>query len=175
MTESATAPYKSTMVMRNDPAELGKLTQWIVGACAAAHIPQKTSFAVQLCLDEAVANILQHGSEDSEGSDGSEHGFEYAAQPGAGGVRASTISASLERGDAGVCLDIEDDGEAFDPTAFAPRAIAETLELMPVGGLGIHFMRQYSSRMEYSRSGGRNRLRLTFSAQQGTGLRGAVP
>jgi anti-sigma regulatory factor (Ser/Thr protein kinase) len=151
MTESATAPYKSTMVMRNDPGELGKLTQWIIEACAAAHIPEKTSFAVQLCLDEAVTNILQHAAQ-------------HAEQQGEGGARASAISASLERGDAGVWLGIEDDGEAFDPTAVAPRTSARTLELLPVGGLGIHLMRQYSSRMEYSRSGGRNRLRLTFAA-----------
>ena len=152
MTESATAPYKSTMVMRNDPGELGKLTQWIIEACAAAHIPEKTSFAVQLCLDEAVANILQQAEQHRE-------------QQGEGGARASAISASLERGDAGVWLDIEDDGEAFDPTVVAPPAPAPTLELLPVGGLGIHLMRQYSSCMEYSRSGGRNRLRLTFAAR----------
>jgi len=155
MTESATAPYKSTMAMRNDPGEVGKLTQWIIEACVAARIPEKMSFAVQLCLDEAVANILQHGLEG-----GSEHAEQHAAD----GARACAISASLERGDAGVWLEIEDDGEAFDPTAAAPRAPAQTLELLPVGGLGIHFMRQYSSRMEYSRSGGRNRLRLTFTA-----------
>jgi len=162
MTESATAPYKSTMVMRNDPGELGKLTQWIIEACAAAHIPEKMSFAVQLCLDEAVANILQHPVQDAA-QNAAQHPAQHAAQHAAGTARASTISASLERGDAGVWLDIEDDGEAFDPTAAAPRAPAPTLELLPVGGLGIHLMRQYSSRMEYSRSGGRNRLRLTFA------------
>jgi serine/threonine-protein kinase RsbW len=155
MNGSATAPYRSTIVMRNDSAEVGRLTQWIIEACAAAHIPQKTSFAVQLCLDEAVANILQHGAE----------GLDHAEQPVEEGVRASTISASLERGDAGLCLDIQDDGEAFDPTAAAPPTPAQTLELMPVGGLGIHLMRQYSSRMEYNRSGGRNRLRLIFATQ----------
>ena len=104
MTESATAPYKSSMVMRNDPGEVGKLTQWIIETCAAAHIPEKTSFAVQLCLDEAVANILQHAEQ---------HAEQHRQEDGA---RASAISASLERGDAGVWLDIEDDGEAFDPT-----------------------------------------------------------
>jgi anti-sigma regulatory factor (Ser/Thr protein kinase) len=79
------------------------------------------------------------------------------------GVRASAIAASLERTPSGVVLDIEDDGGAFDPTGVAPPAPAPTLELLPVGGLGIHFMRQYSSQMDYSRSGGRNRLRLTFA------------
>ena len=162
MTESATAPYKSTMVMRSDPGEVAKLTRWIIEACAAAHIPEKMSFAVQLCLDEAVANILQHPVQDAA-QNAAQHPAQHAAQHAAGTARASTISASLERGDAGVWLDIEDDGEAFDPTAAAPRAPAPTLELLPVGGLGIHLMRQYSSRMEYSRSGGRNRLRLTFA------------
>jgi anti-sigma regulatory factor (Ser/Thr protein kinase) len=156
MTESATAPFKSTLVMRNDPGEAGKLTQWIIEACAAAHISEKMSFAVQLCLDEAVANIMQHAAQ---------HAAQHTAQHPAGTARASSISASLERSDAGVWLDIEDDGEAFDPTAVALRAPALTLELLPVGGLGIHLMRQYSSRMEYSRSGGRNRLRLTFTAR----------
>jgi len=144
MTDCATAPYRSTIGLRNDPAEIGKLTHWILAACAAAQLPDKTSFAVQLCLDEAVANIMQYGSGSPDG--------------------ASAIAASLERGQSGVVLDIEDDGCAFDPTRAAPPAQAATLELLPVGGLGIHFMRQYSSRMEYSRSGGRNRLRLTFAA-----------
>jgi serine/threonine-protein kinase RsbW len=146
MTECANAPFKSAVVMRNDAGEMARLTQWIVEACAAARIPEKTSFAVQLCLDEAVANILQCG-----------------ARRGETGVRASAIAASLERTPSGVVLDIEDDGGAFDPTGVAPPAPAPTLELLPVGGLGIHFMRQYSSQMDYSRSGGRNRLRLTFA------------
>jgi serine/threonine-protein kinase RsbW len=147
MTECAPAPYRSAMVMRNDSGELGKLTQWIVATCAAAKISEKMSFAIQLCLDEAVANILQHGLQHDER-----------------GARAAAIAASLERGASDVVLVIEDDGGAFDPTGVAPPAPARTLELLPVGGLGIHFMRRYSSRMEYSRSGGRNRLRLTFPA-----------
>jgi anti-sigma regulatory factor (Ser/Thr protein kinase) len=147
MTECVNAPYKSAVVTRNDAGEIEKLTQWIVEACAAAQIPDKTSFAVQLCLDEAVANII-----------------EYGGRRGQAGVRASAIAASLERTPSGVVLAIEDDGDAFDPTGVAPREAPTTLEALPVGGLGIHFMRQYSSRMEYSRAAGRNRLRLTFSA-----------
>jgi serine/threonine-protein kinase RsbW len=98
---------------------------------------------VQLCLDEAVANILQHGGE--------------------GSAPAATIAASLERGPSGVVLEIEDDGVAFDPTGVAAPVPAPTLDQLRVGGLGVHFMRQYASRMEYRRSGGRNRLRLSFT------------
>jgi serine/threonine-protein kinase RsbW len=147
MTECANAPYKSAMVMRIDPGELDRLTQWVVAACTAARLPEKTAFAVQLCLDEAVANVLQHN-----------------LQHARGGQCASAIAASLERSNCDVVLAIEDDGGPFDPTGVAPPPPAQTLELLPVGGLGIHFMRQYSNRMEYSRTGGRNRLRLTFAA-----------
>jgi serine/threonine-protein kinase RsbW len=147
MTACANAPYRSSVILRNDLREAERLTQWIIAACAEAHIPEKTSFAVQLCLDEAVANILQYGEQHRE-------------QGGA----ASAIAARLEYSQSGVVLDIEDDGGAFDPTRAAPPAPVTTLETLPVGGLGIHFIRQYSSRMEYSREGGRNRLRLTFAA-----------
>jgi serine/threonine-protein kinase RsbW len=152
MTECAHASYKSVLVMRSDPRELPRMTQWIIEVCAAAGISEKTSYAVQLCLDETVANILQHAAQ---------HGL----QSPAGGPPACAITASFERSHSGAVLDIEDDGPAFDPTGVAPPAPAQTLELMPIGGLGIHFIRQYSSRMEYSRGGGRNRLRLTFAAQ----------
>jgi serine/threonine-protein kinase RsbW len=135
------APYRSAVVQRVGAGNLEGFTQWILEACAAAHLPEKTAFAVQLCLDEAVANILQYG---------------------AGGTRASEIAAALERTDAGVVLDIEDDGVAFDPTAFVVPPRAADLENLPVGGLGIHLMRGFARRMVYSRTGGRNRLRLTF-------------
>ena len=144
MSACANAPYRSAVVIANDPREAESMTQWITQACAAAQIPSKMSFAVQLCLDEAVTNILQYG------------------QRGDAGPRASAISASLECSPSAVVLDIEDDGVAFDPTAVAPPAPAQTLDLLPVGGLGVHLIRQYSSRMEYARTGGRNRLRLTF-------------
>jgi serine/threonine-protein kinase RsbW len=138
---STQAPYRSAVVERIEAANPEALTRWIVEACAAARLPEKTAFAVQLCLDEAVANIVQHGED---------------------GTRASEIAAALERNDSGVVLDIEDDGTAFDPTAFVVPPRPADLDKSPVGGLGIHLMRGFARRMDYSRAGGRNRLRLTF-------------
>jgi anti-sigma regulatory factor (Ser/Thr protein kinase) len=139
---SMPASYRSGMVLRLDPGDLAPLTQWILEACAAARIPEKTAFAVQLCLDEAVANIMQHGRD----------------------ARVSEIAADLERTDAGVVLDIQDDGGPFDPTAFASPPPPATLDAASVGGLGIHLMRRFARRMDYRRHDGRNHLRLTFDA-----------
>ena len=63
--------------------------------------PYKTAFAVQLCLDEAVANI-EHGK---------------------GRARASAIDADLARSDSEVVLDIEDnDGRSIQPGGAAAAA-----------------------------------------------------
>jgi anti-sigma regulatory factor (Ser/Thr protein kinase) len=142
MTTCAKDAFRSAMRIRNDSSELDKLTRWIIETCDAARLSTKTAFAVQLCLDEAVANILEHGK---------------------GSARASAIAADLERSDSQVILHIEDDGGPFDPNLVAPPQVPEAVESASVGGRGIHLIRQFSSRMEYARSGGCNRLRLTFA------------
>jgi serine/threonine-protein kinase RsbW len=141
MTACARESYRSAMRIRNDSGELDKLTRWIIEACEAARLSKKTSFAVQLCLDEAVANILEHGK---------------------GSAGASAIAADLECSDSKVVLEIEDDGSPFDPSVVAAPQTPQTLEAASPGGRGIHLIRQFSSRMEYARAGGHNRLRLTF-------------
>jgi anti-sigma regulatory factor (Ser/Thr protein kinase) len=142
MTTCAKETFRSAMRIRNDSSELDKLTQWIIETCDAARLSKKTAFAVQLCLDEAVANILEHGK---------------------GSARASAIAADLERSDSQVVLHIEDDGGPFDPNLVAPLQVPEAVETASVGGRGIHLIRQFSSRMEYARSEGCNELRLTFA------------
>jgi anti-sigma regulatory factor (Ser/Thr protein kinase) len=139
----ADAPYRSALVLRNDAGELARMTAWILEVCNAAGLPPKTAFAVQLCLDEVVSNIIQHGK---------------------GEARASEIVASLTREPVGIVLAVEDDGAAFDPTGTPAPRRRESLDDFPIGGLGIHLIRQFANVVEYQREGGRNRLRLTFAA-----------
>jgi serine/threonine-protein kinase RsbW len=130
------------MRIRNDYCELDKLTRWIIETCGAARLSKKTAFAVKLCLDEAVANILEHSN---------------------GSARASEIAADLARSDSEVVLDIEDDGAPFDPIQVPPPPQPLAVETVLGGGRGIYLIRHFSSRMEYFRIDGWNRLRLTFS------------
>jgi len=46
--------------LRSDLAELKRLAGWIE-AQAQQELSADTSFAIQLCLEEAVANIIMHG------------------------------------------------------------------------------------------------------------------
>ena len=142
MIDCADAPDRSVLVLRNDAGEFARMTDWILGVCKSAGIATRTAYALQLCLEEAVSNIIEHSR---------------------GAARATEIVASVVHEHPGIVLTIEDDGMAFDPTQVAAPQRGATLEELPVGGLGIHLMRRFAGSVEYRREGGRNHLRLTFT------------
>jgi serine/threonine-protein kinase RsbW len=112
----------------------GWLEKW-----ARDNVSPAVSFAAQLCLEEAVANVIMYG--------------------GSGPLE---IAVEVERnGEALVAL-IEDNGRQFDPTQAPAPSRAASLEDATVGDLGIHLMRSFASAMHYERRNGRNRLTLRF-------------
>jgi anti-sigma regulatory factor (Ser/Thr protein kinase) len=126
--------------LRSDLAELKRLAGWIK-AQAQQELSADTSFAIQLCLEEAVANIIMHG-----------------------GAKADRlkIAIELERNAGTLVASIEDSGREFDPTQFPPPSVAKSLEEAKVGDLGIHLMHSFASDMHYERRDGSNRLTLRF-------------
>jgi serine/threonine-protein kinase RsbW len=126
--------------LRGDLSGLRRLAGWIE-AGAQHELSADTSFAVQLCLEEAVANIIMHG--------------------GAKDDRVE-IAIELERDGAMLVARIEDTGCEFDPTQFPPLSMAKSLEDPKIGDYGIHLMRSFASSMHYERREGRNRLTLRF-------------
>jgi anti-sigma regulatory factor (Ser/Thr protein kinase) len=81
--------------LRSDLAELKRLAGWLK-AQAQQDLSADTSFAIQLCLEEAVANIIMHG----------------------GGAKDDRlrIAIELERDGGTLVASIEDSGQEFDPT-----------------------------------------------------------
>jgi len=128
------------LVLRNDVAELQRLAGWIEGF-ARQGMSTDVSFAVQLCLEEAVANIIMYGAARDDRLE---------------------IAVELERNGETLVARIEDNGRQFDPTRAPPPAVAASLEQAKVGDLGIHLMRSFASGMDYERRDGRNRLTLRF-------------
>jgi serine/threonine-protein kinase RsbW len=127
--------------LRGDLSELRRLAGWIKTR-ATQVLSADTLFAVQLCLEEAVANIIMHG--------------------GAKDDRLK-IAIEFERHGGTLVARIEDTGCEFDPTQFRPRPVAKSLEEARVGDYGIHLMRCFASGMHYERQEGRNRLTLRFA------------
>jgi anti-sigma regulatory factor (Ser/Thr protein kinase) len=129
------------LVLHNDLAELKRLAGWI----EQQNVSPDLSFAIQLCLEEAVANIMMYGASQ-------DHLLE--------------IAVDLERNAGMLVARIEDTGRQFDPTQVPPPLMAKSLEEAKVGDLGIHLMRSFASGMDYERRDGRNRLTLRFVESQ---------
>ena len=130
----------SRLVLRNDVAELERLAGWIEGFTRQSTSPD-VLFAVQLCLEEAVANIIMYGGAKDD---------------------ALVIAVELERNCGTLVARIEDNGRQFDPTRAPPPAPAASLDEAKVGDVGIHLMRSFANGMDYERRDGRNRLTLRF-------------
>jgi serine/threonine-protein kinase RsbW len=128
------------LLLRNQLAELRRLAGW-VESWAKHEVSDELLFAVQLCLEEVVANIMMHG---------------VAADD------RIEIIVELERKDHLLVARIEDNGQQFDPTEFPAPAVAESLTTAKVGDLGIHLARSFAGEMNYQRRGGRNHLTLCF-------------
>ena len=101
-------------------------------------------YRVNLVLDELLTNVFSHGI--PSGDDGPPRvRLVVGACPGAARI------------------ELVDDGVAFDPRNAPLRPAPDPDAPLPVGGLGLRFVRELSDSLCYERSGGRNRLRLTIT------------
>jgi len=134
------------LVLHNDLAELKRLAAWIEG-WARKGVSSDVSFAVQLCLEEAVANVIMYG--------------------GTSDARLKIV-IEVERNGTTLVARVVDNGRQFDPTQVPPPSMPASLEQAKIGDLGIHLMRSFASGMHYERRDGCNRLTLRFKEPQAT-------
>jgi anti-sigma regulatory factor (Ser/Thr protein kinase) len=132
------------LTLGNELIELDRLASWIEGLAEPGMSPNM-SFAVQVCLEEVVANVIMYGAANDE---------------------RLQISLELERADQMFVVRISDNGREFDPTQAPPPTVATSLKEANVGNLGIHLVRSFANGIEYERRAGRNQLTLRFIEPQ---------
>lgn len=135
-----TAPA-DTLTPEPGAAGLPGALAWLEALAERDGWPSRMRFALTLCADEALTNIVTHARPPDAG------------QPLRLWLRCGPTAQ-------GVALCIEDDGAAFDPTAQASPALAPSLDEAQVGGHGLRLMRHYLRQMLYRREGPRNLLLL---------------
>lgn len=136
------------LLLRSDLNELPRLANFARSVGRDTGQDQDRIFALELCLEEAVANIILHGNSDEP----------------AGKQIWVTITDNADS----LVACIEDNGTSFDPTQLPAPPVPTSLEDASVGGLGVHLIRKFTSDMRYERVDGRNRLILVF-APRGNG------
>ena len=125
--------------LANELADLASLAGQIERFGAEQRLPSSVVNALNVVLDEAVSNAINHG---------------YDA-----GVRGE-IAVRLRRTGDRVVAEVEDDGRPFDPLQAPPPDLTLPLERRPVGGLGIHLIRKLMDEVSYARRDGRNVLKM---------------
>ena len=127
--------------MANDSADLQRVMDEVDARLAALPVSPKRKYAVRLALDELLSNVIRYAYDDSA---------------------VHRIGLKLETG-APFFLTIEDDGNPFDPLADAPPPVLDgPVEDRPIGGLGLHILKQMGLRLAYRREAGRNVVRVDF-------------
>ena len=128
------------LMLTNQLAELDRLAPWLQHR-ADLKLSCDTSLAIQVCLEEAIANIIMYG-----------------------GAEGERIEISVElNSTAGILVaEIEDTGQEFDPTQAPSLTVSPSLADAKPGNVGIHLMRNFSDDMTYLRHSDRNHLTLRF-------------
>jgi serine/threonine-protein kinase RsbW len=95
-----------------------------------------------IVLEELLTNLSRYG---------------YSGKPEAAGVAEITLELEGDK----LTIEFGDDGQPFDPLAKAAPDLEQSVESRPVGGLGIHMVRELAAEVHYNRRDDRNIIRLT--------------
>jgi anti-sigma regulatory factor (Ser/Thr protein kinase) len=139
--ESANSAAES-LILESRLSEISRIQPWIEELASLHAIPDRTCYAMNLCLEEVVSNIVRHGHS-SESSDPVKVNF----QPHRGGFYA---------------LVVEDTAPPFNPLLVPDPHAPRSLDEMSGGGQGIHLLKQFADEIEYQGLPNGNRLIISF-------------
>jgi serine/threonine-protein kinase RsbW len=133
--------------MKNDysiriPNTLDGLTAGAAGMrefLGAVGVSAEVAFALDLAYEELVTNTIKYSYADSAPHD---------------------IDILVLVDDDSVELEVCDDGQEFDPTIQAPPDTTLPVEDRPIGGLGLHLIRNLTDAFTYRRSENKNFTRI---------------
>jgi sigma-B regulation protein RsbU (phosphoserine phosphatase) len=130
---------RKAIVLPNDTKEVPRLATFVDEVCEAVGFDATTTMQMNLAIEEAVVNVM-----------------EYAYPPGIRG----DVSIEAQSNDVRLKFTITDSGSPFDPTVKADADTTLKAEDRPIGGLGIHLVRQLMDSINYERIDGQNILTL---------------
>lgn len=120
---------------------LPALCDFVADASRTLGIDAESAYKVQLAVEEASANVIQHGASSSQ---------------------AGTLSIAVD-----VCrygqtctVTLRDQGSSFDPTSLPLPDLRPSLRKRRPGGLGIYLIRRLMDQVSYNVGDGVNTLTM---------------
>ena len=127
------------LTLPNDIETIPRLNEFIDGLCEETGINRDVSMRLNLAIEEAVVNVMN-----------------YAYPKGAIG----DVDIEVETDEDTITFVISDSGVPFDPTKKADTDITLSVDERPIGGLGIHLVRQIMDDIAYHYTDHKNILTL---------------
>ena len=129
-------------------AEVRRASEWLDTTCRQRNVPQALAERLVICLNEVLANVIDHG----------------------GGTALSApirllLEVRLDQDGSKAGVTVSDAGMAFDPLSVPKKILPKTLAEAAPGGLGLVMIRRCADWLDYRHEDGRNHL--TFGARWG--------
>jgi len=128
-----------TITLPNDIEQVPQLESFVNEVCETLGMDPSTIMSMNLALEEAVVNVMSYA---------------YTA-----GTRGN-VDIEAQANERRLKFTISDWGIPFDPTANKEVDTTLSAEERPIGGLGIHLIRQMMDSINYERIDGKNVLTL---------------
>ncbi|MBM4464412.1 MAG: ATP-binding protein [Chloroflexi bacterium] len=106
---------------------LAEIRRFVEETASALGVDPAVIPGLLLAVDEAVSNIIAHGYQ------------------GRGGI----VEIEVSREEDALVIRLCDEAPPFDPTNLPPPDLTLPLDQRPIGGLGIHLIRQVMDEMTY--------------------------
>jgi serine/threonine-protein kinase RsbW len=107
---------------------LDTIARFFAEAAQTAGLDERAIYAVQIAVDEACSNIIEHAY---------------------GGEGDDPIECSYQITDCGLVIILHDYGTPFDPNRIPNPALDTALEDRTVGGLGVYLIRQVMDQVRF--------------------------
>jgi serine/threonine-protein kinase RsbW len=129
-----------TLHVRSAMEAIGPAGEQAESWLAEQRVSPDAACLVSFAIEETVTNCIKYGYDDSN-----DHTVDIVVSVDEGALRVEVI----------------DDGRAFNPLEVPEPDMSLAMENKPIGGLGIHMLRELADEIRYERPDGTNRLVLT--------------
>jgi len=144
MTGNGRDSTKEELMLGSRLSDLAQVHVWIESLASRHMIPASTQFAMNLCLEEVLSNIVQHG---------------YSGKPD-----HSIAVHFVSPGKDNFVFVVEDQAPPFNPVDGPEPPALNPLDEIHIGGQGIRLLRRFADALEYRATPTGNRLSIGFTA-----------
>jgi serine/threonine-protein kinase RsbW len=121
-----------TAIFPANPDQLDEIRKFASQAARDAGMDESAVYAVELCMDEACSNVIEHAYE---------------------GKNEGEIECTCDLNEKDLTIIIHDHGKSFNPANVPLPDLTADLDSRPIGGLGIFLMKKLMDEVRFESFG----------------------